>query len=112
MARPGHSGDHHAVLATTDARRRRLHQEARRAQVETTPPAAPLALIVKWTTLTADPTPLPLAAFRAHMGDDAPVGFLDQALQHAVFHTQNPEPYTPTRHVVSLLRIPVDHRTA
>jgi len=48
---------------------------------------------------------LPLAAFRAHVGDDAPVGLLHQAFQHAVYHTQNPEPYTPTRHVVSLLRI-------
>ena len=52
------------------------------------------------------------AEYAVHVGDDAPVGFLDQALQHAVFHTQNPEPYTPTRHVVSFLRIPVDHRTA
>jgi hypothetical protein len=87
MARPGHSGDHHAVLAAADTSCRCLHQEAGGAQIQATPPAAPLALIVEWTTLTADPTPLPLAAFRAHMGDDAPVGFLDQVLQHAVFHT-------------------------
>jgi hypothetical protein len=46
------------------------------------------------------------------MGDDAPVGFLDQVLQHAVFHTQNPEPYTPTRHIVSFSRVEIDHRTA
>jgi hypothetical protein len=89
MARPGHMGDHDAVLAAPDARCRLLHQEPGAAQIEATPPAAPIALIVEWATPTADPTPLPLAAFR---GAHAPVGFADQVLQHNVFHTENPEP--------------------
>src|SRR3954453_7680319 len=105
MTRPGHSRDHHAVPATADAGGCRLHIEAGVAKIETAPPTPALALIIEWTPLTADPTPLPLAAFGTHVGYDTPVGFLDQALQHAVHHTQNPEPYTPTRHVVSLLRI-------
>src|SRR3954453_18033842 len=105
MTRPGHSRDHHAVLATADAGCCRLHIEAGVAKIEATPPAPALALIIEWTPLTADPTPLPLAAFGTHVGYDTPVGFLDQALQHAVHPTQNPEPSPPPRHVVSLLRI-------
>ena len=103
-------GDHHPVLATADAWCGCFHIEAGVAKIEATPPAPPLTLIVEWTTLTADPTPLPLAAFRAHVGDDTPVGFLDQALQHTVHHTQNAEPYTPTRHIVSFLHISVERR--
>ena len=110
VARPGHSGDHHAVLATPDAGCRCLHDKAGGAQIQTAPPATALALIVEGTPLTADATPLSLAAFGAHVSYDTPVGFLDQALQHAVYHTQNPEPYTPTRHVVPLSRIDIEHR--
>src|SRR5205823_364724 len=43
--------------------------------------------------------------FRAHVRRHAAVGFLDQALQHAVHHTEDPQPYTTTRHVVCLLRV-------
>ena len=50
MARPGHSGDHHPVLAAADAWCRRLHIEAGVAQIETAPPATALALVVQRTT--------------------------------------------------------------
>ena len=110
VARPRHPGSHHAVLAAGDPRCRGFDQEAGVADVQATPAAATLALVVERTATATDPTPLPLAAVRAHVCHDAAVSFLDQLLQHAVYHTQDPEPYTPTRHVVSLPRVRIEHR--
>jgi hypothetical protein len=87
MARPGHSRDHHAVFAAADAGCRRLDTEAGVAQIEATPPATALTLVIQRTAPAADSTLLPVAALGAHMCYDASVGFLDQALQHAVYHT-------------------------
>jgi len=101
MARPRDSGDHHPVLAAADPWCRRLYTEAGVAKIEATPPTTPRALVVERTAATADRAPLPLAAFRAYVRHHAAISFLDQALQHTVHYTQNAEPYTPTRHVVS-----------
>src|SRR5450759_2532478 len=101
MARPRHSGDQHPVLAAADPWCCRLHKEAGVAKIEATPSATSLALVVQGTAATAHAAPLPLAAFGPHVRHYAAVSFLDQVFQHTVFHTQDAEPYTPTRHVVS-----------
>src|SRR5438105_614388 len=105
MARPRHAGDQHPVLAAADPWCRRLHQEAGVAKIEATPSATSLALVVQRTAPTADGTPLPLAAFGPHVRHHVAISFLDQVLQHTIVHTQDAEPYTPTRHVVGLLRV-------
>ena len=110
MARPRHLGDHHPVHLAGDPWCRRFQEEAGEADIETAPATAALALVVERTAATADPTSLPLAAFRAHMRHQAAVGFLDQALQHAVHHTEDPQPYTATRHVVCLPRVRIEYR--
>src|SRR5713226_2878364 len=110
VARPRHLGDHHPVHVAGDPWCRRFQEEAAEADIETAPATAALALVVERIAVTADPTSLPLAAFRAHMRHQAAVGFLDQALQHAVHHTEDPQPYTATRHVVCLPRVRIEYR--
>jgi len=96
------------VLSAGDPRCPRFDEEAGEADIETAPATAAVALVVEGTAATADRAPLPLTAFRAHVRHQAAVGFLDQALQHAVHHTEDPQPYTATRHVVCLLRVRIE----
>jgi len=105
VARPRHLGDYHPVLSAGDPRCPRFDEEAGEADIETAPATAAVALVVEGTAATADRAPLPLTAFRAHVRHQAAVRFLDQTLQHAVHHTEDPQPYTATRHVVCLLRV-------
>src|SRR5262249_41791458 len=108
VASPRHADDHHPVRLAGHPWRVRFDEQAGEADIETAPATATLALVIEGTAVTADPTPLPLAAFRAHVRHQAAVRFLDQALQHAVHHTEDPHPYTATRHVVSLPRVRIE----
>jgi hypothetical protein len=102
MASPRDLRDHHPVLAAGDPRCGRFDEEAGVADIQTAPAPTALTLVVEGTAATADRAPLPLVALRAHVRHQAAVRFLDQALQHAMYHTQAAQPYTPTRHVVCL----------
>src|SRR5207245_8575558 len=100
VARPRHPGSHHAVLAAGDPRCRGFDAEAREANIQATPAAATLTLVVQRTATATDPAPLPLATLRAHVRHDAAVGLLAQALQHAGHLPAAAQPYPATRRVV------------
>ncbi len=83
-----------------------LQIEAGVAEVEAAPAAATGTLVVELAPAAADSAAVALVPGRSHLRYQASVHLLNHAFQDRANQTQDAQPYTATRHVVSLLRIP------